>query len=162
MTTGLRALAALATVEPLDYEVSVMTGQMLVVGYPAPSELFYRRSQDRIQYLAENSREVRRARRPEERQARLKEQLIGPTTRLETAQRADRTPATESEELTLVDLRIYPAVGAAGTRSGGLWLAAFRVPYAAVSGWWIVDGDEIPGSGGGGGTAGFGFAFDLS
>lgn len=138
-----------------------MTGQMLVIGYPAPSEYFYERSQDWMEYLAENTREVKKARRPEDRKARLDELLARPLSWLEEAEEVDTATAEKSKELTLVDVRLYPAVGTAGTRSGGLWLAAFRVPYAAVSGWWIVDGDDIPGSAGGGGTAGFGFAFEL-
>ena len=59
------------------------------------------------------------------------------------------------DEVTLADVKIFPAVGKEGTKSAGHTLPVARIPLASIDAWWIVGGQVIKGQG----RTNFGFGF---
>lgn len=62
---------------------------------------------------------------------------------LRTAQDADPDLV---DEVTLVDVRIYPADFRNDSKGGSQNLAVVRIPLSSVSLWWIVEEETLPGS----------------
>jgi hypothetical protein len=155
MRSGLRALVAAAGEEPLPFTVSLYCGSMFVTGRIAPDGWFY--DVTAKGYGEEVWEALRRVRREEERQ-QLFHEHNEPVARLLDAAR-DREAAAEADEVTLVDVEVYPAVGTQGTRSGGQSLPVARIPLAAVNAWWVISGETIRGRAGA--NVGWGFLFPI-
>jgi hypothetical protein len=61
---------------------------------------------------------------------------------LRAAQDADRS---DGDEVTLIDVRIYPADFRNDTAGGSQQLAVARIPVTSVTLWWIVEEETMPG-----------------
>ena len=61
---------------------------------------------------------------------------------LRAAQDADRS---DGDEVTLIDVRIYPADFRNDTVGGSQQLAVARIPVTSVTLWWIVEEETMPG-----------------
>jgi hypothetical protein len=138
LSAGLRALAVAAQDEPLPFAVSMYCGQMVISGRVAPADSFY--SVTKPGFTEELRQAVRRE--VEERDRDVVFARLNPL-----AQEAfDRAAAAEcdavGDELTLIEVEIYPAVGIQG--GDGHSLPVARVPYSSVDLWWVVSGDTIP------------------
>jgi hypothetical protein len=159
VTSGLRALVRSAGNKPLDFGISAYVGQMLISGRPSPAATFYEAGRDYLARQIWDSREVRRARNEEARTARFREITKQPLQRIDEAIAAEHSSAPSEDELTLVDVYLFPAVGTQGTQSGGQWLPTARIPYSAVDVWWVTDGRAIPGRSGS--QVGFGIGIGI-
>lgn len=132
-----------ANEEPLDFYVSFYSGQLIVSGRIAPRSWWYEVT--KATQRAEAELAHRKVRKDDERARRVEEQTGF------FAEVMDWTRSVESEvvdELTLVDVSIFPAVSTGNGQSGGHTLPVARVPLSAVGAWWIVNGDTIKGSAG--------------
>jgi hypothetical protein len=148
--------------EPLSFHVSMYCGQMIVSGRVAPSGWWYdvaksgyRAELERAMNL-EIARSMRKVRNQDERQALVDEQHAAFTAQLD---RAESLSDSDTDEVTLVDVSVFPAVGTQGTNSAGQTLPIARIPLGAIDLWWIVSGDAIRGSGGS--SIGWGFLFPI-
>jgi hypothetical protein len=152
MGAGIRALMHAAQDGPLPFAVSMYCGQMVVTGTVAPADWWYEVTRSAAQ--ATIREDLKRVRKDAERQA-LMDARYGPfEAALDQAWTSDdKAP----DELTLIDVYVYPAVGTQGTRSGGQHLPTARIPLSAIDLWWIVSGEELQGRGGS--QVGFGFLF---
>lgn len=154
MSSGLRAMMEAAETEPLDFFVSLYSGDVLVTGRVAPRNWWAR--VNRAAFSDQVEREAANAYRERTRQATMEK--IPPFYRAMNQVDASERPDDTRDEVTLVDVTVFPAVGTVGTRSGGHSLPIARVPLASVNIWWVVEGVEISGSGSG---VSWGFAFPL-
>ena len=99
-------------------------------------------------YWTEAWHELRKVRDKDDRKAALEAQYAPVAKALDDAAKAEMALGQEPDEVTLVDVSVFPAVGAQGTQSGGHTLPVARIPLTAIDAWWIVSGETIKGSGG--------------
>jgi hypothetical protein len=155
MSEGLQQLVARAETEPLPFAVSMYCGQMVVSGRIAPSDWFFRVSKSGFE--EEVRQGLRRVKDEEERKSKFIGLVAQTSDVLQTA--ADEPSDSPADEVTLVDVHIFPAVSTQGTKSGGQVLPVARIPLSAIDIWWIISGEAIRGSRGPG--IGFGFLFPI-
>jgi hypothetical protein len=169
MTEGLRALVAAATQDPLPFRIRMYVGTLLLTGQIAPAHWWYdltRRAMEaeleKYQAKLDEAEASHQGRfrplvDPQATHARA-EQARASLAALRTAQDADRDTA---EEVTLVDVRIYPADFRKDTKTGSQNLAVVRIPLSSVSLWWIVEEETVPGSKSTGSAWGVGVIFPI-
>ena len=151
MTQGLRALVAATTEEPLPFRIRMYVGSLMVTGQIAPARWWYdltRRAMEAelntYQASAEASPRGRFRPRADPQTSRAQmEQTHASLRALRTAQDADPDLV---DEVTLVDVRIYPADFRNDSKGGCQNLAVVRIPLSSVSLWWIVEEETLPGS----------------
>jgi len=150
----MRALMKAAEHEPLGFHVTMYCGQLIVTGRVAPSAWWYEVT--KRGYWEELGVALRKVRKEDEKRAQM-ETLYAPIAA--DLSRAQPSEGEAGDEVTLVDVSIFPAVSTQGTQSGGHTLPVARVPLASIDVWWIVSGDSIRGSGGS--NIGWGFLFPV-
>jgi hypothetical protein len=155
VSAGLRSLAVAAQEGPLPFAISMYCGQMVITGRVAPADWFY--AITKSGFAEELHEDIRRNVGKRDRDAAFSR--LNPPAQ----QALDRADAAEEdfvgEDLTLIDVQIFPAVATQGTRSGGQSLPVARVPYGSVDVWWVVSGETIRGRGGA--NVGWGFLFPI-
>jgi hypothetical protein len=130
-----------ATDEPHNFHISFYCGQLIVSGRVAPASWWYEVT--KAAHRAEAEQAHRKIRRDDER-ARMIEESTG-----FFAEMMDWTQSAEeddSDELTLIDVSVLPAISSGNGQSGGHTLPVARVPLSSVDTWWIVSGDTIKGT----------------
>lgn len=156
MNSGIKALVETAGDAPLEFPIVAYVGQMCISGRPAPPGWFH--SETRAAFLREVWDSLWRYRDESERTAKYQEIAQAPLQLLDAAAHREVSEPSDQDEFTLADAHVFPAVGTAGTQSGGHWLPVVRVRYSAVDAWWIHDGKEIPGKAGRQGGLGLGLS----
>lgn len=142
-----------AELEPLTFHVTMYCGQMIVTGRVAPPSWWY--DVTKKGYWAELGVATRKVRKEDERRAQMEELYAPVADALIRAEPFDGA----ADEVTLVDVSVFPAVSTQGTQSGGHTLPVARVPLHSIDVWWIVSGDSIRGSAGA--SVGWGFLFPV-
>lgn len=156
MSDGLRAMMQAARSRPLDFPVSMYVGSLAVTGRIAPASLWRQVTERAVEGDAERrmgARKLGSTRRREH----ITHVLAGFRSDLDRIGDMGKVV----DEVTLIDVRAFPIVGTAGTRSGGLALPIARVPLASVDMWWVAEGEDIGGSDGPGFGIGIGVAVPL-
>lgn len=135
-----------AASRPLEFPVSMYVGSITITGRVAPSSMWSQITREGVEASAEQ---------------RMSGRGFGSGRRREFVQnvlaafRSDMDRIGElaeaNDEITLIDVRAFPTVGAAGAQSDGHALPVARIPLASIDMWWIAEGSDIEGSGGGGG-----------
>jgi hypothetical protein len=134
-----------AATRPLDFPVSMYVGSITITGRVAPNGMWASITQRAVEDNADQAMSGRGFGSGRRREFAQK-LLAG--FRSDMQRIGEMTDA--AEELTLIDVRVFPSVGAAGTKSDGHTLPVARVPLASIDMWWIAEGDAIEGRGGGG------------
>jgi hypothetical protein len=145
MSDGLRALMRAAATRPLDFPISMYVGSITITGRVAPSGAWAQVTQRAVEDIA-NQQMSGRGFGSGRRREYAQKVLAG--FRSDMDRIGEMTNA--ADEITLIDVRAYPAVGAAGTKSDGHTLPVARIPLASIDMWWIAEGTGIEGSGGSG------------
>lgn len=158
MTSGLQALVRSAGDAPLDFPTSIYAGDMMITGRPAPSSWFHKATRDA--YLRQVWDSLAKVRDESQRTAKYQEVAQTPLVWLDAAASAEEDE-NSSDELTIVDVYVFPSISTGGTQSGGHWLPVMRVPFSSIASWWIVEGRNIPGKSGYSGGFGLGFAIGV-
>lgn len=169
MTQGLRALAAATTDEPLPFRIRMYVGSLMVTGRIAPAHWWYdltRRAMeaelDTYQASGDTSDPSRRSRfRPRVDREKSRALLDQTKSSLMALQTAERGEGSEVDEVTLIDVRIYPANFRNDTKGGCQNLAVVRIPVSSISLWWIIEEETLPGSPSAGAAWGVGVIFPI-
>lgn len=122
MSDGLRALVRAAGSEPLRFFVSILAGQMIINGRPAPSSWFYHATLNGLRSQVWDS--VEHVVGGKERREQYHQAVAEPLSFLKRAAAEDTESESAEDELTLAEVSLFPATEAAGTKSGGLQLPA--------------------------------------
>jgi hypothetical protein len=154
MSSGMRALMEVAEAggKPLSFAVSMYCGSMVISGRAAPAGWWYEVTRSAQQ--AEVAELQSKLRKDEDKQG-WEEWISSAGHELDNASQKD---GGADDEVTLVEVSVFPAVQTQGTESGGQTLPVARVPLSAIDLWWVVSGETIKGSGPG---MGWGFLFPI-
>jgi hypothetical protein len=153
MSVGLRALIAQAADESLALNISMYCGSLVISGRIIPPSEFYELTYHGLRKEVQDS--LRSVRDDEERLIKF-DDLIKPIEHsLSHARHAEKDVPVD--EVTLAEVKIFPAIRKEGAKSGGHTLPVARIPFTSIDAWWIVGGRVIKGRG----SFNFGFGFLL-
>jgi hypothetical protein len=144
---------AAATHEPLPFRVRMYIGNLMVSGRIAPEHWWYDLTRRAIEAdlnahraNVESPGSTRwgkgRQQKDPETSRSVMQQSEASLAALRAAQQADRS---DGDEVTLIEVRIYPADFRNDTAGGSQQLAVARIPVTSVTLWWIVEEETMPG-----------------
>jgi hypothetical protein len=128
--------------QPLDFRVSLYSGGMLITGRVAPAHWWYEVSQAARRAQEEQATQQRgwgkRSAAPEGSSS------LAEMHSLEAALRVARDQDRgEQDELTLIDVNVYPADFSSDTSTGGQSLRVARIPLGNITLWWLTSGETL-------------------
>lgn len=162
MSHGIRALMHAAEMEPLSFRLRLYCGSMQITGLVAPSSWWYRVSENgRAAEITTTQAQSRRGWRSKDltRVATEDETFRRFKHELDTAELAE--VRSDSDELTMVDVHLYPADFRADTKTGGEVIPVARIPLAAIDLYYIISGGVLKQKSQGGASFGVGVLFPM-
>lgn len=142
MSSGILSLIEAAREKPLDFRVEMYCGQMVVAGQIAPQNWFYKVSANAFTEEVRAALRMRRKEPGDDWHARVDEVAEPFRDLMQVAEVLERDPV---DEVTLINARIFPAVGSQGSQSGGRSIPVVRVPLSSIASWCLVSGATIEG-----------------
>lgn len=160
MAEGIRALVRAAERGPLSFRVVLYCGGMQVTGRIAPASWWYdvTINADRAAAEAARAGKGRWRRGPDDQRERT---IEAEQRRFQSELGIAAAAEGDADEVTLVDVWIYPADLRADSSTGGQSLPVARIPLASIDLWYVFSGETLKQAGATSSSVGWGVLFPI-